>query len=118
MKKIVVVLAMLAVLIPAAAWAGEYFSQAEKQKICQTAARVLPGVKITYTNTSIGGAGILISPLPNGKDLFIHINAGDEIFIYQAPAEYDQAVYKILKTVCSIIDSRPASMTLRGNSLK
>jgi len=109
MRNIVVLLVVLMLAISAAAMAGEYFSPIEEAQIRQTVAEVLPGAKVDFSDTEIKGAGILIGPLPDGKNLFIHVNDVDEIFIYQPPAEYEQAAWEIIKTAYRIIDSRPAS---------
>jgi len=110
MKRFALVLAIvLAVIIPAAAWAGEYFNQVERKEIRRTVAKVLPGMGVDFNDTKVGGVGIFIGPLRDGNFLFIPVNADGEMFIYKAPAEYEKAAWEILKTVFRIIDNRPAA---------
>jgi hypothetical protein len=104
--------------IPVAAWAGEYFNPAEQKEIRRTVRAVFPRAEVDFKDTEIKGAGVLIGPLPDGSNIFIHANSGTELFIYKPPPEYEQKVWKIIKTVYSIVDNRPASVALRGNPLK
>lgn len=118
MKRFVLVLSMLAMLIPAATWAGEYFNAAEQKEIRRTVRAVFPRAEVDFKDTEIKGAGVLIGPLPDGKNIFIHANSDTEIFTYQFPVEYKAAAMKIIEKVYRIVDNRPASMTLRRDLIK
>lgn len=109
---------MLAVLIPAAAWAGEYFSTADKEQIRQTVRVELPGAKVDFKDTEIKGAGVLIGPLPDGNNLFIHANSDADVVIYRFPVEYRAAAMKIIETVYRIVDNRSASVALGRDLIK
>jgi hypothetical protein len=113
MKKIAILILAIILAIPAvAAWAGEYFSPAEKDQIRRIVAEVLPRAEVDFVDTEIKGAGVLIGPLPDGNNLFIHANSDAEIFTYQLPAEYMAAAMRVIETVYRIVDNRPASVAL------
>jgi len=118
MKKIIVLAIILLLAIPAAAWAEDYFTPAEKQEIRRTVSRVLPGKEVDFNDTEVDGVGISIGPLREGNFLFIPVNADGEMFIYKAPGEYSYAVNEILRTVWRIVDNRPASRVLKRDLIK
>ena len=114
MKKLMVVLVamVVAVTFTTTAGAGEYFNTAEQKEIRRIVRAEFPRAEVDFVDTEIKGAGVLIGPLPDGNNLFIHANSDTEIFTYPLPAEYRAAAMRIVEKVYKIVDSRPASVAL------